>query len=342
MAVVSEFLSLQVDGFELRGFQSIEISRAADEAAIGFRFGATNPAWSAEASRLRNCKLVEIYTGGDLVCAGYVDRYDAYVSGRNRQVTISGRSKPADAIDCEPANHETGQVENKDLAEAAKEFDEWGLDFRAEAALPKIPLIQRNPGEPLIVTLEREARRQGLLLTGEPDGSITICKGPKGRHAGALVEGRSPLVSYRISDAMNLAYSEVKVRGQKADGVEEEDMRQEETASNGDYGRHRPKVIFNEGSNETAELRSRAEWELKRRNGARLTIGARVAGWRDAGGELWTPRREIAVMLESEEIDVDLAIRSVTFTQQEGEGEGAGTFAELELVYPETLGEAQG
>lgn len=351
MAAVSELVTLMVDGYALQGWQQVRVSRSAEAAAISFDIVATNPAWSGEAQLLRQCKEIEIYTtadgvlgafsGGDLLLTGYVDTYRSQVGSGRRQVTLSGRSKPADAIDCEPARHETGLVENKDLAGAAKDFDEWGLDFRTEGQLPKIPMVQRQPGETLFATLEREARRLGLLLTGQPDGSVLICKGPGPRHAGGLVEGLSPLQGWQLTDSMNLAYSEAIVRGQQSLGDDDDALRQEERAENQDYGRHRPLVLQNEGSNPSPELKTRAEWELARRNGARLSIEAEVASWRDDGGALWDPRRLIYVSLPSEDIELDLAVQAVEFSQSVGEGEGAGTMAALTLVLPETLGSSQ-
>lgn len=347
---MAELLSLVVDGYALQGFQAVRISRSVEAAAISFELAATNPAWSSEAGRLRQCKLVEIYTvengalgafgGGDLACAGYVDEYAAQVSPGSRRVSVSGRSKAADAIDCEPVRHETGFVENKDLAGVAEEFDEWGVGFEALSSLPAIPMVQRTPGEPLFATLEREARRQGLFLTGQPDGSVQIARGPGPRHAGGLVEGAAPLIRYRLRDQMNVAFSECVVRGQKSEGVEEDDLRQEETASSEAYGRHRPLLIENEGSNESEDLRERAQWELDRRNGARLAVQVTVSTWRDEAGQLWAPRNLLYVDLPSEELATDLAIQAVEFVQELGEGEGCGTFAELTLVLPETLGSA--
>lgn len=354
MTATSEVVTLEVDGFALQGWQSVAVTWSADAVALSFELAATNPGWSAEARRLRRSRQVDLYTtpdgevgrfdqaGGDLLCAGYVDEYSASLGpGASHSVSLAGRSKTADAVDSEPANHETGSVENKDLVGVAQALDEWGLVFRADRALAKIPEVQRVPGESMFATLEREARRQGLLLIGQPDGSVLITSGAAGRHAGGLVEGQSPLEAFRLSDSMRLSFSEVIVRGQQAIGTEEENLSQEERAQNDGYGRHRPLIIYNEGSNSPEELKARAEWELARRNGARLSILAKVATWRDESGALWTPRRLVAFVSPSEEIDTDLAIQSVTFNQQVGEGEGSGTWADLTLVYPEALGRSE-
>lgn len=353
MPAQPEVVTVVVDGYALQGWQGVNISRSIEEAAIGFELEASNPEWSADGMRLRRGKQIEIYTtpegefgefdpgGGDLLCTGYVDTYSSSMSAGSHRVQVTGRSKAADAIDCEPVKHETGRVENKDLVGVAKEFDEWGLAFDALAALPMIPEVQRQPGETMFQTLEREARRIGVFMTGQPDGSVQIAKGPGPRHAGALILGEEPFERYQLTDRLSLGFSECTVRGQQSLGVDDEAMRQEEKAENGEYGRHRPLLLENEGSDPKEDLKGRAQWELDRRNGAQLSLRISVATWRDDGSAIWEPRRLIYVSIPFEQIEQDFAIQSLELVQITGEGEGAGTSAELTLVLPHALGSAQ-
>lgn len=347
-----EFVTMVVDGQALQGWQEIRVTHSAVSAATSFELIATNPSWSYNASQLRFSKILRVYTtpdgdfgrfaGGDLLSTGWCDVYTSSAGpGAARAVTVEGRSLAADPIDCSAVKHKTGYVENKTLAEAANAFNEWELKFQHDVPLEQIPRIQLIPQMPLFFTLEKEARRLGLSFMGLPSGDVNITKGTDGRHTGSLVEGRSPLKSYRVEDRRNINFSVAVVRGQKSEGVEEQDIRQEERAYNEEYGRYRPLLFFNEGSNTARELRERAEWELSRRNGTQIQITAQVASWRDQGGMLWRPRKLINVVIESEEISQDFAIYSVTFHQVVGEGDGCGTFADLVLVHPDGLGKNQ-
>lgn len=352
MAGVGEFVTLIVDGQALQGWQTVKVSRSAEAAAIAFALGATNPAWSGEAAAIRKGKQIDIYTtpdggfgsfgGGDLLCRGYVDERDVEITATGREVGLSGRSKAGDAIDCPPVKHKTGQVKNKDLKGVAEEFDEWKIGWSADTALEKLGIVQLVPGQSMFSVLEREARHLGVLLTGQPDGSVKITKAGNNRMNGALVEGQPPVTRWRFHyDIKNLS-SEVVARGQQSEGTTEKELRQEEKSFLGGIERHRPYLLFNEGSHTSKELKNRAEWEGLRRGGSGLSASLTVSTWRDAGGKLWEPGKLVAVVCPSEEIDADLCIKSVEFLQGVHDGEDGGTRAELTLVDPSTLGGKKG
>lgn len=350
MPAVPELVTVVVDGKALQGWQSVHITRSAKAAAIAFSLGASNPAWSADARAMRRGKMVEVYTtadtgggfgrftGGDLLCTGYVDNYQVELGESSHEVGVSGRSKAGDAIDCPPVKHKTGLVEKKTLLDAAKEFDEWGIGFTSDLKLPKLAEVQLVPGEPLFYTLEREARHLGVLLMGQPDGSVAITRAGKNRHAGVLVEGFSPITKIKLSYSVDNKRSEIRVRGQRTDGVGKESLRQEETERDETVGRHRPYILFNEGDGTSKELKRRARWERLRRAGSGLSVSLTVSTWRDEAGTLWEPGRLVAVKIPSEEVDQDFAIANLTFDIAVTDDGGSGTTAELTLVDPRTLG----
>lgn len=348
-----EIVSLVVGGHALQGWQGVHITRSAEAAAIAFSLRCVNPAWTDEADAVRRGGLVEIRAtpdealgargGGDLMCTGYADEYESETGpSARRDVGIAGRSKAGDAIDCPPTKHKTGLVKNKDLLGVAKEFDEFGVGFFTDQTLAKIPMVQHVPGQPFFVTLEREARREALLLTGQPDGRVKITRAGGKRHAGALVEGEPPVKSIKLRLSIKHKRSHIHVRGQKSLGTDKDSLRQEEIEQDESVERYRPEILFNEGSDTSRELKRRAKWRQLRRSGSGISIIVCVASWRDAEGKLWEPGNLVAVQMPSDKIDQDLAISTVTFNQVVGEGEGSGTWADITLVDPRTLGAKSG
>lgn len=341
-----EYVTLTVDGYVLEGWQSVEVTRSAQHGAIAFTLEATNPTWSAPAKALRRGRSVEIRTspdqgtarrgGGDLLCAGAIDTYNSHIAVRSKSVTISGRSKGRDAIDCPPVKHKTGRVENKTLVDVAKEFDEFRIGFSTDQELDKIPMVQREPREPMLATIEREARRQGLLLAAQPDGSIKLTRANTKRHAGALVEGQSPTREWDINVAPHMKRSPIVVRGQKRLGTGKDGLRQEQQDDGDDDVGHRPHLVLAEGDYTLKDLQKRAKWERLRAAGHGIQVTPCVSRWRDDNGELWDPGRLMAIRVPSEDIDQDLTLSLAKFSQKIGEANG--TMANLTFVDPKALG----
>ena len=278
-----EIVTLVVDGFELRGWQSVTVNRSMKDAAITFSLGATNPAWSEQARLLRHGKEIEIRTtpeagprrpgGGDLLCKGYIDDYESEIGeDETREVRVSGRSKAGDAIDCPPVKHKTGRVERKTLLQVAQEFDEWGIGFSADIKLDPIPKVQREPAEPLFTTLEREARHVGAMLAGQPDGSVKITRAGTKRHAGALSEGASPVRSVKVKVSIKDKKSARRVRGQRGKGTGKKNLRQEQVERDPSVTRHRPEIVLYEGDGDEPDLKRRARWRRLRQQGSGTTV----------------------------------------------------------------------
>lgn len=347
MLALFEYVSLLVDGTVLMGWQEVEVSRSMQHAAIGFSLTATNSAWSPAAMALRRGRDVQIFTGpdrgavlrggGDLLCAGAVDTYNAEIGeDGSKTVKITGRSKARDGIDCQPVKHKTGRVENKDLLGVAQEFDEFGIGFSTDQQLQKIPLVQRIPNETMLATIEREARCQGLMLAGQPSGQVAITRANTKRHAGQLVEGQSPVRRWSINVAPHMKRSPVVVRGQKRLGTGKDNLRQEYQDKGDGTDAHRPLLVIAEGDYTVQDLKKRAQWERLRAAGHGISVTARVSRWRDDDGALWDPGRLMAVDVPSEDIDQDLTLSTVKFRQVLGEQEG--TTAELNFVDPKAHG----
>ncbi|MCF4130253.1 phage baseplate assembly protein [Methylobacterium sp. SyP6R] len=339
MPFVEEIVSLTVDGYRLRGWQEVSVDRSADSAEITFNLSATNPSWSAEAKALRQGKAVEIHTSpagrgmGDLMVRGHVTGYKADYDDDSKSVALDGKSKAADAIDCHPVKHKTGRFENKTLLDVAKELDEVGCGFKTDQQLTNLAKVQRQPLDTIYQTVEREARRLGLMLQGEPDGSINITRAGTKRHAGALVLGESPVKKMGVAIKCDAKFSKIVARGQRATGTGTDALRLEESEDDPSVGRYRPLLIIPEGDWSKKELKQRLQWERLRRAGNGTTITATVSTWRDEAGKLWTPGLLMAIVNEPEDVDGDFSLSSVSFRQGK-----EGTVAFLTFVDPKAQG----
>lgn len=337
--MISEDVTLRVDSLRLRGFQEINVTRSLNDAAIAYGVKATNPAWSQDAFALRFAEEVELFTGGDLLCRGTVDDFESECEDDKRQVRVSGKSKGVKAARHPPVKHKTGRVENKDLIGVANEFTETDVVWRSDIALEPIPLVQRHPLDTVYDTIERYARGQGVMLAGQPDGSILLTRGSDKRHAGELAEGGPPMTKYKIKLSKSKKASPAVVRNQRRQGVSAKELRSEEQIYDPSVGEFRPTIIYGETDQDQRAARNRGEWQRLRQNGnGGLSATISTAGWRDAAGKLWEPGFVVFLRLPSEAVEQDMRIESVTYTQNLKDG----TTAELTLVDPNTTGKKSG
>lgn len=334
---LTEDVSLEVDGLRLRGFQEVNITRSMKNIAISFALKVTNPAASRDAFAVRFAREVTLRTRTDLLLKGVVDNFESEAEGGSdkREVRISGKSKGVLAARHHPVKHRTGRIENKDLVGVAQEFDALGLEWKTDMKLAPIPMVQRNPLDTVFDTVERYARAQGVMLTGQPDGSILLTRGSDKRHDGELAEGMRPMLSYKIKVATSDKASEIIVKNQRRIGVSPGQLRSVETVYDPGAGRYLPMVIFGDTDQDQRAARNAGEWQRLRFGGvAGLSATIGVAGWRDPDGALWEPGRLIFLRIPSERVEQDMRIESVTFTQNLRDG----TTAELTLVDPSTTG----
>ena len=346
MAAVKEKITVVVDGYALQGFQSVEITRSMQDGAMAFSLEAAAASWSSQALALRNGRKMQIYSSpdlgesalGDLVVTGAIDEYNSDIDEDGRTVSLSGRSKGRDAIDCQPIKHKTGLIKNKTLLQAAQEFDEFGVGWSSDQQLQPVAVIQRRPEEPMFDTVERYARKAGYMLVAQTDGTIMITRAGTKRHAGGLVLGQSPVNKMTVKISTTHKRSPVVVRGQRRSGTGKANLRQEYQDSGDDGDDYRPALVIAEGDHTDAELKTRAQWERLRMAAYGIRPSATVSTWRDGAGTLWTPGLLVALTNDIEQVDGDFTLSTVKLSQKDGEGKGAGTRATLEFVDPRAHG----
>lgn len=339
MSAIRELVQVYANGGEWRDWTAISLKAAIDEAARAFTLtvppGADN-AVSARAAFAAGTKI-EIRANGEKLFDGYVDAYAPRRRPDASEISVTGRSKSCDLVDCSIV-HPTGRIRDSDLEKLARDLDRFGVGVKVEGEKVPVVRFQATPGETVFRALERETRKRGLTISGEADGSVRISKGPTGkRHAFGLFEGVNILESEAKHD-WSKRFSEYKVRAQSPDGTGDEATRIEESAKDSAVGRPRPNILAADEDMDKAAARIRADWRKDRAAGESLTATIVTAGWRDQDGTIWTPGH--LVWVESQFLDIaqDMLIKSVQYDQSKD----AGSTCSLSLVDPRAFGGKKG
>lgn len=176
--VNSNIVKLLVNGIQYAGWQTVRITRSMDAVAGSFELGLTDvwaPGQAPWPIIVGDGCTVTI--GADIVITGWVDEVTALLDGTQHTLTVKGRDKTCDIVDCSAVNR-PGEWRNKKIEAIATEIcAPYGVSVVCDVDTgPPLSLFRLQPGEKCMDTLERLCRssKTMLLLTGTTDGEIHI------------------------------------------------------------------------------------------------------------------------------------------------------------------------
>jgi prophage tail gpP-like protein len=313
---------------------SISIEIGIDQAARNFeaQLPASPISIPAAMAALANGPAVTITAGGGLILTGWLEGRDASLEADGGQLTVSGRSKSADLVDCSH-DHPEGFFRGKDVTAIARELDTAGIGVEADEPGETRKTFKANAGESVFAAANRLCRGEDMTITDTPEGKLKILK-PKGeRHAGGLIEGRTIAPGSRATHDMSGRFSKVKVRGQLTEGHGAESLEIEAEARDAAVGRNRIKILIPAEQLDKAKAQARAKRFRDRAAGRSVTAEIVTFGWRDGGGALWRPGWLVYVESAYLGLAQDMLIERVRLEQS-----NEGTRATLSLVDPKAYG----
>ena len=296
---MSKGTRLVLNGLEFAGWTEVAVTRSIEHAATAFslrltsRFpGQDNPAQIRAGGA---CKLTD---DGDALVTGYVDTVGIDYSATDHQITVTGRSKTADAIDCSAQGKPGRWAASKAEAIAADLCAPYGIEVVTvgDTGAP-IPVHRIEHGETVYDSIERLAAARSLLITDDGAGRLVLTRAGTGRATTALELGKNILAGNVKVDASKV-FATYLLRGQRAGDDQDWGAAVSEvlgTATDSWVDRPRLLILHAEKSVGAKEARDRARWEASTRAAKSIAIEYTVAGWRQADGTLWTPNTLVNV-----------------------------------------------
>ncbi len=340
-----DLAALKVLGREFAGWTRLEVVASLENAARSFSFEAAER-WSGEVSplRIRPGSDAEVFLGEDLVVSGYIDSLDVSYAGREHVVSVAGRSRTADLVDCAAVAGKSWR--NTKIEAIAKDLAAtYNVTVKAEVDTgDPIKRHKTQRGETVYDAIERMARLRALLVTDDPDGSLLLTRAGSFAEtvAGvvvfsqtgttdattALVLGENILAGSAVFDVSE-RFSEYRVKGQLAGDdlnfgeVLQTDGESEDT----DIERTRILLLDAEARADKARCKLRAAWEAATRYGKSLRLSYVVQGWRQGDGRLWEPNQLVTVVDDYAGIDGEFLAIEVAYRLDEG-----GSFTTIQLA----------
>lgn len=210
--------TLTVGGKIYRGWETLTISRAIDRMASHFNM-TLNERWDPERVwEIQPYDTAVVRIDDDVVLTGYIDSFDASVTPEQHIVSMAGRSKTEDVIDCTP-DLPGGQFNGYALDQIARAIAApFGVSVVVEtdvgAAFPDATIQRHETG---FQFLERLARLRSVLMTDDEQGRLVLTRAGSAQSGCNLVLGFN-IKSLRVSCDTSRRFSEYRVRVQN--GVE--------------------------------------------------------------------------------------------------------------------------
>lgn len=325
-------LTLKVGGAAISGWTSIRVTRRSEACPNDFDVALTETSpGEANAVVIAAGAPFVASIGGDTVLTGYVDSYARGYDAHNHQVSVSGRGKCQDLVDCS-AEYPSGQVSNVNALQLAQALAKpYGITVAAKddpgAVLPQFNI---NLGETAWEIIERVCRYAGLLAYEDVDGNLVLSRVGDVTAASGFTEGKN-VQSANVLTTMADRYDQivcslVSVQNFADTGPAGGIFA---TAKDRDVPRHRLIYLIAEAVAGGQDLcRKRAQWEVNRREGRSRQLRVTTDGWRDSGGALWAPNTKAPFSLPGLKLpDATWVIGEVTYRRDE-----RGTTADLLLM----------
>ncbi len=317
----SEELTIKTAGRILGGWLGVRVSRGVERLPSGYVVSLTEryPGQIGQVATTPG-STCEVFLGADLILTGYVDKYAPGYSAGQHEVSLIGRSKTEDVVDCSVDVDAVGvnswELKAATIGEAAKKIVKpLGITVTlpdGDAKLdPKYPFIM-NPGMTCYQLIEEVAATVQMLVWDNEKGELVISKVGTKRAGTALVEGIN-IEAAAAGYSMDQRYNEIRVIGQIGSSQDTQ-THQLHTNSAGDafdpnVRAGRLLVIVTDLLGPEAKwAQQRAKWEISRRYGRSRQIQVTVTGWRGQDGQLWTPNTIVAVNCPTLKMKQDLVI----------------------------------
>lgn len=284
---------LMVGGQHYGGWQTGNIQRGLEQVAGSFSLSVTER-WAGQDTRrpIQPGAVCQVFIDGDTVLTGYIDDAEASYNGQEHTVTVSGRDKTADLVDCAAVITEW---KGRTLYDVAVELCRpFGVTVVDQAnALARFATYKPEPGETVFEALEAAARHRAVWLATDGFGQLVITRANRTPAADSLVLGGN-IKQAEGKQSLRECFSEYRALGQQAsDPFAAEELAQayhvKAVARDPRVSRYRPTIIMAEQSLDAIGAQQRADWEARRRYGQAEAITYHVVGFRGRNGSLWQP-----------------------------------------------------
>ncbi|EPM0022706.1 phage baseplate assembly protein [Citrobacter farmeri] len=294
---MADVVELRTAGKIFAGWTTININRSIESLSGYFDLG-VNVQPDTDLSSLSPGQPFTLTINGQTVITGYLDGRRRNMTADSMSITITGRDKTADLIDC-AAVYQGRQWKNRTLAQIAGDLCapygvkvRWELTDKASSA--PFTTFTLDYSETVYEALGRASRARGVLMTSNAAGELVFTRADDTQTDKLVLGGN--LLELEFDEDDRDRFSEYLVAGHgRASGKTGDDQDAKSIASqkgqvkDSEIRRYRPTIILADSKTDDKSAEGRAVREMRRRLAKSRTFEAKVDGWLRSDGSLWMP-----------------------------------------------------
>lgn len=294
---MADVVELRTAGKIFAGWTTININRSIESLSGYFDLG-VNVQPDTDLSSLSPGQPFILTINGQTVITGYLDGRRRNMTADSMSISITGRDKTADLIDC-AAVYKGRQWKNRTLEQIARDLCapykvavRWELTD-SESAAP-FPSFTLDYSETVYESLGRASRARGVLMTSNAAGDLVFTRADDSQ-TDRLTLGEN-LLELEYDEDDRDRFSDYMVVGHgRASGKAGNDQNARSIASqkgevkDTDITRYRPTIILADSKIDAKGAGGRAMREMRRRLAKSRTFEAKIDGWLRRDGSLWMP-----------------------------------------------------
>jgi prophage tail gpP-like protein len=334
-------VSLLLNNVRVTGWTSVRITRGIERCPADFEISMTEryPGELSEVTAVPGDEC-QVFLGNDLVVTGYLDRYMPSIDAGAHSITLHGRGKCQDLVDCSAEWPGSQISDSQALGVAEKLARPYGIkvtsDVNTNVVQQQFNIILSETAWSII---ERVCRNAAVLVYETETGDLLLTRISKRSAASGFEEGVNIERAMAVY-SMDQRYSEYHASALAYDflrDVQTDPLQDHNTlfvCTDSGVKRHRRHTVIAEvGVGYLDITKKRALWARNRRMGRSLEIHLTTDGWRDSGGKLYTPNTLVPLTIPSLKIaGKRWSISEVTYLRDE-----SGTRADLVIMAPEAF-----
>ncbi|MDD9911662.1 MAG: hypothetical protein OXR68_04080 [Alphaproteobacteria bacterium] len=291
-------VALSINGKILKGWSDVNVTRSMQTISGSFSLSTVDSKlFETFTPHISNGDKCQVSVDGTPVITGYVDQIDAFYTANDHTLTVSGRDKTGDLVDCSVI-HSSGEFKNRTVKQIAQTLCQpFGITVKTDYDGKAFKVFRIEPGETVFDAIERMCRQLALLPISTPEGDLLLTRVSTTPSGASLKTGgniKSASLAYTHKDR----FSNYTVKGQQP-GNDSVFGKAAATpmgkAQDADIKRHRPFLLLAEQPGDGLTFTDRAQWEANVRRGRSKAIRYVVPGWKHTGGKVWKENTIVSI-----------------------------------------------